>query len=75
MEAQKERRIGQRRGPEKRSRRRRRIRKGRRIWNRRVDAVPVEDDQRVAVRRMGSLRRGGAVRRSHTRRIGERRIA
>ena len=73
MEAQEESRISERRGPEKRSRGERRIGKGLRISIRRLNEVPVEDERRVAVRRMGSVRRQEAVRRSRTRRNRERR--
>ena len=53
MEVQQEGRVGERRGPDRRGGGERRIGKGRRIWNRRINEVPVEDDQREAVRRIG----------------------
>ena len=68
VEDQQEGRVGERRGPDRRGGGDRRIRKGRRIWNRRINEVAVEDDQRETVRRMGSVRRGGAERRR--RRLG-----
>ena len=63
MEVQQEGPVGEHRGPPERSSVERRIGNGRRVCNRRIDEVPVEDEQRAAVRRMGPIRRGGAVRR------------
>lgn len=74
MEAQIQPRISERRGPDKRLREERRIGPGLRMWIRRRIEFPVEDERRMAVRRMDSTRRGDTMRRSHTRRTGERRI-
>ena len=62
MEVQQEGRVGEYREPDRRSSEERRIGNGRRIWNRRFIEVPVEEDQREAVRCMGSVRRGAVDR-------------
>ena len=56
MEVQQEDWVGEYRGPDRRSSGERRIGNGRRLWSRRFDEVPVEDDRRAKVRRVGSVR-------------------
>ncbi len=65
----------ERRNEDRREDEERRIGTGCRIRNRRMDEIAVEDDKRTAVRRDGFSRRGEAMRREVTRRIGERRVA
>ena len=54
--------LGEHRGPDRRSNGERRTGIGRRVWNRRFDDTPVENEQRTAERRTGSVRRGGSRR-------------
>ena len=56
MEVQQEGRVGEYRGPDRRSSGERRIGNGRRLWSRHIDEVALEDEQRAAVRRVGSVR-------------------
>ena len=55
MEVQQEGRVGEYRGPDRRSSPERRIGNGRRLWSS-GNEVALEDEQRAAVRRVGSVR-------------------